>query len=124
MAGCRSVAMVADRYAQSGDDPPLTADQGQIARYARVRDYHRVMKKRLHTVADTLRLRIAGSDFRTSRLCISISSHSACFFAALFAYVTSGVFFGVVFGNNILLLMLMKCFACSPFCCSGFTYRF
>jgi epoxyqueuosine reductase len=35
-----------------------------VARYARGRDYHVVMKKRLHALADALRARFAGEEFR------------------------------------------------------------
>ncbi len=50
--GARSVICVADRYDGSPDDAP--ANNGRIARYARGRDYHKVMKKRLHAMCDTL----------------------------------------------------------------------
>ena len=59
----RSIIMVADQYAarptgestatdQERDDPPLI---GRIARYAQGRDYHVVIKKRLHALCDELR---------------------------------------------------------------------
>jgi epoxyqueuosine reductase len=66
--GARSVICVADRYADSA--PPVQNDDersraatqtepshphGKIARYAWGDDYHRLMKKRLHKLADQLR---------------------------------------------------------------------
>ena len=53
----RSVLMVADLYAsRAGNvDLPLEVGQGRIARYARGKDYHKVMKKRLMALADQLR---------------------------------------------------------------------
>ncbi|MBL4809419.1 MAG: tRNA epoxyqueuosine(34) reductase QueG [Phycisphaerales bacterium] len=53
----KSVLMVADLYTSRSDniDPPLKAGQGRIARYARGRDYHKAMKKRLMALADQLR---------------------------------------------------------------------
>ncbi|MCH2132925.1 MAG: tRNA epoxyqueuosine(34) reductase QueG [Phycisphaerales bacterium] len=61
--GARSVIVVADRYDGSSDDnrPP---GGGRIARYARGRDYHRYMKKRLHRVADALLADHPGEVFR------------------------------------------------------------
>jgi len=62
----RSVVMVADQYAARGrtSDAPTPATHGRIARYARGRDYHRVMKRRLHAVCDALRARHPGEGFR------------------------------------------------------------
>lgn len=53
----RSVLMVADLYASRADnlDSPLETGQGRIARYARGKDYHKAMKKRLMALADLLR---------------------------------------------------------------------
>ena len=66
LRGARSVVMVADQYATRGrtTDAPLPATRGRIARYARGRDYHRVMKRRLHSVCDALRARHPGAGFR------------------------------------------------------------
>jgi epoxyqueuosine reductase len=52
-----AVLMVADLYSSRADniDPPLNPGQGRIARYARGKDYHKVMKKRLMALADQLR---------------------------------------------------------------------
>ena len=52
--GAKSVICVADRYG-GAEDEPLPPRHGRIARYARGSDYHKVMKKRLHTVCDVLR---------------------------------------------------------------------
>ncbi|MFG0282833.1 MAG: tRNA epoxyqueuosine(34) reductase QueG [Phycisphaerales bacterium JB039] len=57
LPGARSVVMVADQYATRNDPPeaPAPAGQGRIARYARGRDYHREIKRRLHLICDELR---------------------------------------------------------------------
>ncbi len=49
----RSVIVVADRY-DGSPDADLPPRSGRIARYARGRDYHTHMKKRLHQVSDQL----------------------------------------------------------------------
>lgn len=65
LPGARSVIMVADLYAPRGDkDPPLPPGHGRIARYARGRDYHTIIKKRLHRLCDDLRARHPGAEFR------------------------------------------------------------
>lgn len=62
----RSVLMVADQYAVRGEaEQPLPPGHAKIARYARGRDYHRLMKKRLHAMADLLRERYPGNKFRS-----------------------------------------------------------
>ncbi|MEX2219685.1 MAG: tRNA epoxyqueuosine(34) reductase QueG [Phycisphaerales bacterium] len=62
----RAAIMVADLYAtrNESEDPPLPPGHGRIARYARGRDYHPVLKKRLHTLADALRARYPDAGFR------------------------------------------------------------
>jgi epoxyqueuosine reductase len=60
-----SVIMVADQYASRnavGREEPLEG-RGRIARYARGRNYHEVMKDRLHDMADELRRRYRGTTF-------------------------------------------------------------
>ncbi len=52
LAECRSVIVLATSYAPSPDDP--TGDLA-VARYARGRDYHKVLKKRAHQLCDRLR---------------------------------------------------------------------
>jgi epoxyqueuosine reductase len=64
LPGARSVIMVADLYAPRGAHDEPRAGQGRIARYARGRDYHAVMKKRLHRLADDLASRFPGHRFR------------------------------------------------------------
>jgi len=64
--GARSFIVVADQYARRGDDesvPPMSS--GRIARYARGKNYHDVVKRRLHALADGLREVFPGSDFRS-----------------------------------------------------------
>lgn len=63
--GCRAFVVVGDVYAPRGDQDEPSPGQGRIARYARGRNYHEVMKRRLHACADALRLEFPGSDFRT-----------------------------------------------------------
>jgi epoxyqueuosine reductase len=45
--GLRSAVVLAQNYAASADPPDDDASRGDIARYARGRDYHRVLKPRL-----------------------------------------------------------------------------
>lgn len=67
----KAFVVVADMYASRQDDgnSRLADDggmpRGQIARYARGRDYHTVMKVRLHALADRLRIDYPGSEFRS-----------------------------------------------------------
>lgn len=71
LEGTRAFIVVADQYATRNDRPedaspmPSAQPMGKVARYARGRNYHEVMKRRLHRVADGLRADYAGSDFRT-----------------------------------------------------------
>lgn len=68
-APTKSIIVVADRYAPRGDpaaeEMTHHGPMGTIARYARGRDYHLVIRKRLHAMADQLRLEIRGAAFRT-----------------------------------------------------------
>jgi epoxyqueuosine reductase len=66
LPGAKCAIMVADLYTDRNNsiDPPLEPCHGRIARYARGRDYHTVLKKRLHTLADRLREGHPGHDFR------------------------------------------------------------
>jgi epoxyqueuosine reductase len=79
LEGTNSFVMVAMCYAKRDEavdpldpafDPqagPLGKQPGvgRVARYARVRDYHDVLKRRLHALADALRADYAGSEFRS-----------------------------------------------------------
>ncbi len=83
MPGAKSIIMVADQYATRGEtdsqrqsgvaqfselcagrelnqNPPI----GRIARYAQGRDYHVVMKKRLHRLCDELQAEFPDETFR------------------------------------------------------------
>jgi len=52
----RSFIVVADQYAERGaGDDDCPPGSGRIARYARGKDYHHVMKRRLHMLSDDLR---------------------------------------------------------------------
>jgi epoxyqueuosine reductase len=57
--GARSIICVADRY-----EPPGPED-GQIAAYAKGRDYHKVMKRRLHRLCDAWKTRWPDATFRS-----------------------------------------------------------
>ncbi len=61
--GARSIICVADRHA-GGPDVAGSEAEGRIARYARGEDYHRVMKKRLHELADELAAEFPEHRFR------------------------------------------------------------
>jgi epoxyqueuosine reductase len=82
LEGTNSFLMVALSYVKRGDasqhahardrafDPQAGAlgkdeGMGRIARYARMRDYHDVLKRRLHALADCLRKDYPGSEFRS-----------------------------------------------------------
>lgn len=65
--GAQSVIVVADQYAEAGDqDGEVAADAGRgvVARYARGRDYHAVIRKRVWALVDALRERFPGEAFR------------------------------------------------------------
>lgn len=65
LAGARGVIMVGDLVRTRDEAPtPPTPGRGRIARYAQGRDYHKVIKKRLHTLCDQLRNAYPGSDHR------------------------------------------------------------
>jgi len=71
LPGARAVVMVADRcWATSPEEwsqgPHLQAQsrKGLVARYARGRDYHRSMKRRLHRLCDALREEHPAQTFR------------------------------------------------------------
>ena len=64
--GCRSLILVADQYhSRAEPEPPIPAGHGRVARYARGRDYHTVMKNRLHALADAIRPRFPAECFRS-----------------------------------------------------------
>ncbi len=65
LPGVRSVIMVADQYADGAADPPTPPGHGRIARYARGRDYHWFIKRRLHKLNDQFRERYPEHAFRT-----------------------------------------------------------
>ena len=64
----RSIICVADRYADGTRDrvAPSGELRGRIARYARGRDYHKVLKKRLIKMARSLGDRAPTSTFRVA----------------------------------------------------------
>lgn len=64
LPGVRSVVMVADQYAARGSVAREEPGQGRIARYAQGRDYHQVIKRRLHRVCDRLLEEFPGERFR------------------------------------------------------------
>lgn len=65
LPGARAMIMVADLYASRNEPRRATAPgMGRIARYAQGRDYHTVIKKRLHTLCDRLREKHPAAEFR------------------------------------------------------------
>ena len=62
LTGARSIICLGLNYFD-GDSPPLgsTATIGKVARYARGRDYHKVMKKRMRHYVETLSKRLDTS---------------------------------------------------------------
>ena len=72
LPGVRSILAVGDVYAARGEGASreaLPPDHGRIARYARGKDYHKVIKKRLHTLCDALRDEHPSHEFRA---CVDI----------------------------------------------------
>jgi epoxyqueuosine reductase len=71
LEGSRAFIMVADQYAERGNGEQGTGNgesgtgNGRVARYAQGRNYHWVMKKRLHALSDQLRVEYPGAKFRT-----------------------------------------------------------
>ena len=67
LPGAKSVIVVADQYAARGA-AEVAADsggaEGVVAKYARGRDYHAVIKKRLHALCDRLREEYPSAMFR------------------------------------------------------------
>lgn len=72
LPGAKSVIAVCDAYAAAGDSASAPAGKtvggprGKIARYAWGDDYHKVLKKRLHGLADALAAEHPGAAFRTA----------------------------------------------------------
>ncbi len=63
LEGANSVICVADRYSIL-EEAPLKHGEGRIARYARGKDYHKVMKGRLHEVCDKFKEIAPNESFR------------------------------------------------------------
>ena len=69
LADVRSLIVVADLYHQRGESAEGEAHhtgRGKIARYARGRDYHKVLKKRLIKLSDYLRDMYPAEKFRVA----------------------------------------------------------
>jgi epoxyqueuosine reductase len=64
LPGAKSVICVADRYPRPVRGLPAGDREGQIAAYAKGRDYHTVIKKRLHAICDELQVACPGETFR------------------------------------------------------------
>ena len=68
LAGARSVICVADRHHADHEWAEANSGQavGRIARYAWGDDYHKIIKKRLHRLADLLRQRWPDEQYRSA----------------------------------------------------------
>ncbi len=66
LPGAKSIICVADYIGPPSpqDSKFKTQDSGLVARYAQVSDYHKVIKKRLHGLADALRREHPDAQFR------------------------------------------------------------
>ncbi|MCA9279020.1 MAG: tRNA epoxyqueuosine(34) reductase QueG [Phycisphaeraceae bacterium] len=61
----RCAVVVADLYANRQEPSlPLHSGAGRVARYAQGRDYHKVIRKRLHAICDVLREAHTGHEHR------------------------------------------------------------
>jgi epoxyqueuosine reductase len=107
LPGAASLIVVADQYAPRGSTLPsrLSDDRpkGRIARYAHGRNYHDVMKKRLHRLADHLRACIPGSEFRTCVDTAPIFEREAAIAAGLGWGAKNTMLIHPVLGSYILL---------------------
>ena len=68
LKGACSIICVADRYFDASGEAGHHAEisRGRIARYAMGEDYHKIIKKRLHTLADELSKVFPEETFRTA----------------------------------------------------------
>ena len=68
LPGAKTVISVADRYPVDREEQPATDREpvGRIARYAWGDDYHKVIKKRLHRMADALRIHWPNEQYRSA----------------------------------------------------------
>lgn len=73
LPGVRSILAVGDLYAtrdgRASVREPIPPAHGRVARYARGGDYHKVIKRRLHALCDSLREEHAPHEFRA---CVDI----------------------------------------------------
>jgi len=60
LSGVRSVVMLGRNYYPGPDEPEGGPHQGRVARYARGRDYHRVLWDAVNALADWLRAEVPG----------------------------------------------------------------
>ncbi len=60
----KSVICIADRYGILEEDDN-SHNSGKVARYAQGKDYHKVMKKRLHAICDTFKQQYPNEIFRS-----------------------------------------------------------
>ena len=65
LPGAKAIIAIADQHASHPPaSPPPPGPMGRIARYAWNDDYHKTIKRRLHVLADALRMRWPASQFR------------------------------------------------------------
>lgn len=64
LPGARSVVVVADRYHDGRPDRRTSPRVGRVARYARGRDYHLVLRRRLERLVAAISPRLPGASWR------------------------------------------------------------
>ena len=64
LPGARSVVVVADRYHDGRPDRRTSPRLGRVARYARGRDYHLVLRRRLERLVAAISPRLPGASWR------------------------------------------------------------
>lgn len=64
LPGVRSVVMVGLSYNPTGPDPPASPRTGKVARYARGKDYHKVLWKRIGALGSQIRAEFPDAHVR------------------------------------------------------------
>lgn len=113
-----SLIVVADQYAPRGGGPRNKAagekPAGRVARYAQGRNYHDVIKKRLHRLADHLRLVVPGANFRTCVDTAPIFEREAAVLAGLGWQAKNTMLIHPKLGSYLLLGVVVTDLVLSP----------